>query len=342
MPREARVWWNSQKGSWCTDIGGRRRSLAKGKDNKKLAKERLKTLLEEQALLVQVDGAITVACLCERFLDFAQENLEPGTYASYKYSCQKFIDHFAERFAHTITTQDLSQFLNKLKPKLGDTSRGIVLRSVVRCFHWGAEQDLIPPIRWKKIHFPKSKRRDRYLTDSEFQAMLRATNPVNNHRTGAQFRRLLLAMDWTLCRPGELVQLQWGQIHWDQKVAILERHKTSRTGKPKIIPLVPKMVRLLKWLKRHGRSHHCFVNSRGKPWNIRSINHRMAHIRKRAGLIDVMPYTVRHRAATNAIIKTGDLKMTSLLLGHTSTTTTERYLHLAQQHLVDFATKAVG
>ncbi len=342
MPREARVWWNSQKGSWCTDIGGKRRTLAKGKDNKKQARERLKALLEEQELLAQVDGAMTVACLCERFLEFAQENLQPGTYESYKYSCQKFVDQFARRLAHGITTQDLGSFLSKLKPRLGDTSRGIVLRSVVRCFNWGAEQELIPPLRWKKIHYPKSKRRDRYLTNKEFQAMLRATNPANNHRTGAQFRRLLLAMDWTLCRPGELINLQWDQIRWDQNVAVLEKHKTARTGKPKIVALVPKMRRLLRWLKRHQNSSHCFINARGKPWNIGSINHRMARIRKRAGLTDVMPYTVRHRAATNAIIKTGDLKMTSLLLGHTSTATTERYLHLAQQHLVDFATKAVG
>ena len=63
---------------------------------------------------------MAVACLCERFLDFAQENLQPGTYESYKYSCQKFIDHFAKRMAHTITTQDLSHFLSKLKLKLGE------------------------------------------------------------------------------------------------------------------------------------------------------------------------------------------------------------------------------
>lgn len=342
MPRDARVWWNNQKGAWCSDLGGKRRILAKGKANKSLAKEQLKSLLEEQAMLAQVNGAITVASLCEQFLEFADENLQPATYESYKYACQKFVDHFGKQLAHTVTTLTLDQFQKKLKPKLGSTSRSIVLRSVVRCFNWGVERKLIPPHQWQQIHYPKSQRRDRYLTDVEFQSLLRATNPKFARRTGAFFRRLLLAMDWTLCRPGELVRLEWAHIQWGLNLAILPHHKTEGTGEPKIIPLVPKMQRLLAWLKSRSNSRFCFVNSRGLPWNIRSINHRMARVRKRAGLTEVMPYTIRHRAATNAIIKTGDLKMTSLLLGHTSTSTTERYLHLAQQKLVEFANRAVG
>ena len=60
MPRSATVWWNKQKGAWCTDIGGSRRVLDKGKANKKLAQEKLRYLLEEQRLLADVNGAISV------------------------------------------------------------------------------------------------------------------------------------------------------------------------------------------------------------------------------------------------------------------------------------------
>ena len=55
MPREARVWWNSQKGSWCTDIGEKRRTLAKGKSNRKLAKERLKAAREKNSTASAVE-----------------------------------------------------------------------------------------------------------------------------------------------------------------------------------------------------------------------------------------------------------------------------------------------
>lgn len=342
MPRETKVWWNAQKGTWCTDFGGKRRTLAKGRGNKQAAKDTLKKLLEEQALLARVNGTITVACLAEQFLEAAHCDLAVRTYESYTYACQKFVDLYGSRLAHTIKVLDLDHFSAVLKESYSDTTRGIMLRSVVRCFNWGVERDLIPPHGWRRIRFPQSHRRERYLTDDEFRKLLRATNGANHLRTGAAYRRLLLAMDWTCCRPGELCQLQWKHICWERNLAILPEHKTKRTGKPKIIPLIPKMKRLLTWMKKHSTSDFCLVNCWGLPWTVRTVNQRMVRLRKRAGVEDVVPYTLRHRAATNAVLKTGDLKMTSLLLGHTSTAMTERYVHFAQQHLVDFATKAVG
>jgi integrase len=117
--------------------------------------------------------------------------------------------------------------------------------------------------------------RDRFLTDAEFQVVLRGSNPANGHRTGAPYRRLLLAMDWTMCRPGELSRLQWSDVHFERNVAILTNHKTKRTGKPKIIPLIPKMKRLLGWLQARSTSPFCFTNSRNRPWTISSIDRRM-------------------------------------------------------------------
>ena len=342
MPRPATIWWNKQRGAWCTDIGGTRHVLAKGKANKKLANEKLKELRDEQDLLADVNGAITVAAMCDAFLEDALHNLERATYESYQYGCQKFVGVYAGRAAHTMQPQDIAKFARDLSVSLNATSQAIVLRTIERCFNWAAESRLIPPHKLGRIRKPQPLRRDRYLTDEEFQLLLRATNPRYRRRFGATFRRLLLALDWTLCRPGELVRLKWDHVHWEQNVAILADHKTKRTGKPKIIPLIPKMKRLLEWLHRRTTSPYCFVNSSEQPWTVNAVNQRMARIRDRCGLDGVCPYTIRHRAATNAVLRTGDLKMTSLLLGHTSTATTERYTHLAQEHLVSFASKAVG
>jgi len=97
MPRESKVWWNAQKGTWCTDLGGKRRTLAKGRQNKQAARDKLKSLREEQALLARVNGTITVACLGEQSLDAAHCDLAARTYESYKYACQKFVDLYGNR-----------------------------------------------------------------------------------------------------------------------------------------------------------------------------------------------------------------------------------------------------
>jgi integrase len=342
MARSPKPWWNESKGVWCSDIGGKRHTLARGRKNRKEAVEKLRALVDEQTLLADVNGAITVAGLCEKFLEDAERNLERKTYKIYQYGCQKFVDQLGRRMAHTITPTDISSFGNSLKKSLNTATLGMVLRSIRRCFNWGVEQRLIPPHRLGSFRIPRSMPRDRYVTDDEFRSLLRATNPKNHHRSGAPFRRLLLALDWTLCRPSELLRLKWEHVHWDRDVALLPDHKTKRSGKPKIIPLVPKMKRLLRWLERHNSSEYCFINSAGQPWTLSAVEQRMFHIKQRCGLTGVVPYTIRHRAATNAILRTGDLKQTAALLGHTSTATTERYTHLAQGHLVEFAKKAVG
>lgn len=342
MSRPARVWWNQQKGTWCTELGGKRHTLAKGKGNRRLANEKLRTLLEEQRLLADVNGAISVAALCDLFLEDAKQNLEQSTYQSYLYSLQKLVDVHGERQAHVLEPLDIAKFAREIKKTLNPTSQAIVLRVVQRCFNWAVENRLIPAHKLGRIRKPRSNRRERYLTDEEFQQLLRSSNPQNGHRDGAPFRRFLLAMEWTFCRPGELARLKWEHVHFDQHVAVLPDHKTKRTGKPKVIPLIPKMERLLLWIRAHQRSPYCFLNARLVPWTLSALNLRMRRIRHRTGLQDVVPYTLRHRGATNAILRTGDLKMTSLLLGHTSTATTERYTHLAQQHLVTFAQKATA
>ena len=247
-------------------------------------------------MLASVGGSITVAAFCEEFLDDAAENLEQSTYTSYRYGCQKFVDFCGSNEAHRITPLDVQKFSVALKQTLNETSRVIVLHTVQRCFNWGEQVGLIPPHNLKHIRKPQPKRRDRYLTDDEFARILRATNPRDGRRSGAPMRRLLLALDWTLCRPGELAKLKWEHIHVEQHVAILPDHKTKRTGKPKIIALIPKMLRLLDWLQQQSNSDCVFMNSRGRPWTQTAIAQRMVHIRERASLgNDVVAYTMRHR-----------------------------------------------
>ena len=75
-----------------------------------------------------------------------------------------------------------------LKESYSDTTRSIMLRSVVRCFNRGVESDLIPPHGWRRIRFPQAHRRERDLSDDEFRKLLRATNGANHLRTGATYR----------------------------------------------------------------------------------------------------------------------------------------------------------
>src|SRR5581483_3400431 len=131
------------------------------------------------------------------------------------------------------------------------------------------------------------------------------------------------------------------------KVWILPDHKTrttQKTPRPRIIPMTPVVERLLRWRHVHcAASPFCFTNFLGNPWNRFSLRCRMRRLREKAGVgKDVVFYTLRHRRATKLVMDTGDLKTTSLFLGHQTVATTERYVHLAADHLVRFAERAMG
>ena len=156
MARPNSVWWNKQKQTWCVEIEGKRFTLAKGRTKKSEAVKALAAILRERALLAKVDGAISVAGLCERFLVDTEERLSSGTLESYTYSCQKLVDELGDRPAHTICREDISKFTRTLRRTLNDSSIGIVLRSVQRCFNWGVEERIIPPHDLGRIRKPRS------------------------------------------------------------------------------------------------------------------------------------------------------------------------------------------
>jgi len=119
MPRPNSVWWNRQKKAWCVEIDGKRFTLAKGRASKLQACEALAEILRERELLAKVNGAISVAGLCERFLADAKERLSPATFESYQYSCQKLVDELGTRLAHTIRPEDITGFARPSPSELG-------------------------------------------------------------------------------------------------------------------------------------------------------------------------------------------------------------------------------
>lgn len=133
-------------------------------------------------------------------------------------------------------------------------------------------------------------------------------------------------------------------------VAILRRHKTSRTQRtprPRVIQLVPQLVRLLTKIARvEGTARkHVFLTAHRTPWNRSNLALRMRRLRTAAGLPDDLKlYSIRHQFGTQSVVNGVDIKTLAELMGHTSTRMTEHYLHLAgrQEHLAVAMQRAVG
>src|SRR5207245_2217044 len=89
--------------------------------------------------------------------------------------------------------------------------------------------------------------RRRPVTDEEYQTLLRGADP--------QLRRLIVFLALSGCRPAEASAIKWADVHFESKCVILQDHKTAKkTGRPRVIPLVPATIKLLHWIRRRRQT----------------------------------------------------------------------------------------
>src|SRR5437879_1196770 len=125
--------------------------------------------------------------------------------------------------------------------------------------------------------------RRRPMTDEQFQTLLRGSDP--------NFRRFLIFLKFTGCRPGEAASMRWADVRFGEASVVLREHKTARkTGRPRVIPLVPAVIKLLLWMRSQrdavfsGEQGHVFINSRGNALSRGWLSLKMHRLRRRLGL----------------------------------------------------------
>jgi integrase len=255
---------------------------------------------------------------------------------------RRHLEAFAAKFGNypwaTPHKSDVKTWVrNNSAWRANDTKRSVVV-SVKRLFSWAVEDDRIGRNPLAKLSWEESPPR-RAMTDAEYVRALFAA-PWN-------VRRVLRFLRYSGARPGEAAALDWSMVDWEMAVARIENHKTRRkTGRPKLIYLTPRVLRMLRRLHQHRRpeANWVFHNRYGGRWDVSDLANAMQRIRGRAGLPDdCFLYGLRHQFATMSQVAGNDLKTTAELLGHSSVRTTEKYyVHLAAhtRFLTDAAAKA--
>ena len=78
-----------------------------------------------------------------------------------------------------------------------------------------------------------------------------------------------------------------------------------------------------------------FLNAAGRRLSTQGISKALAELRKAAGIDrHVTPHMLRHTVATLLLRNGADIRVVQEFLGHSSIATTQRYTHIAKEHLV--------
>jgi integrase len=148
----------------------------------------------------------------------------------------------------------------------------------------------------------------------------------------------------TGCRSSEQRGLRWSQVNLEEGFISLigEDVKNHRR---RSIPLTPAAIDVLKYLLKmaRGLNNHFMPDgfvfpARGKANKPRDMHMAFDRAVRRAGL-DNLPgagklriHDLRHLCGSYLIMRGSDLKTVQEVLGHRDITTTQRYLHIVNEH----------
>lgn len=153
---------------------------------------------------------------------------------------------------------------------------------------------------------------------------------IPSRRTFQGYRNYCIILTFwdSLVRLSELINMKMPDV--DLKAGLIKVYGKGR--KERIVPIGVKSMKHLHyyWFRFREKisGEYFFCTSKGKPLAIRHVERILERIGKKAGVY-VTPHLIRHSAAT-WWIKTGAQPMyLQNLMGHTSMSVTQKYIHLA-------------
>ncbi len=187
---------------------------------------------------------------------------------------------------------------------------------------------------------PQFSRESTFLTPEEIVAMLQG--PDRRTLQGKRDYALLKTMMATGLRSAELCDLDVSHIETYRNQPVLVVN--GKGGKVRRVPLLPKALEAIRaYWKAEGRNGHDpsepIFQTLGKhgPYEARrltykAIRHLVSRTRKEALIRrPVTPHTLRHTFAVSLLDQGVDLRTVQDLMGHSSITTTQAYLHTSDE-----------
>ena len=277
-----------------------------------------------------------------------ERNLSPNTIKAYYHDLRGFLFYLESLIKGKTTVIILSKMLIKdyLTYLAKERNNGVSVRArkiaaLKSFFGYLFNEGLVEYNPTKDIRTPRiPKKEPLFLSEQECVLLLK----VVRERSSFLFRRRDLAILTTFLGMGlrlsELVTLNVANVNFKLKTM-----KITRKGrKEQLLPLSDPVLNVLKdYLedRKNSLNTALFLSRRDERLSKRQIQRIIQIYLNLAGLKHekVSVHTLRHSFASNLIAKNGSIIAIQKLMGHTSIKTTERYLHVTAQQLLQEVNK---
>lgn len=239
------------------------------------------------------------------------KKLAANTVGQYEIAAERLKDIFAEFEPHEVKPKHIAAVKMDLAGTPNMCNRILSFARVV--FGYALEWQMVESNPCVGIKRHVEEKRDRYITDSEFGALLGAASP---------YIRCILEMAYlTGQRINDVLSIHLSDIS-GEGVAFAQQ----KTGAKLIVAMTPDLEEVIakaKALPRKVRTLTLFCSRAGKPVSYETVKDAFSKLREKTGIMDVTIHDIRAKSLTDAD-KEG--KNAQTLGGHSDPKMTARYL----------------
>lgn len=236
-----------------------------------------------------------------------------------------------ERFinAHyTIKLDEISEedIRNYLQLEIQQGKSGSYINQMVNSIKFYYETVLGMPKRLYEIERPRKKKvLPKLISVEETQALINNTNNLKH-------KCIVSLLYGAGLRRSELLNLKLSDI--DSKRMVIEI-RNGKGGKDRLTMLSDALLEDLRvYYKQWKPKTYLFEGANGKAYSGTSVGKIVKTAARKAGIKKtVTPHMLRHSFATHLLENGTDMRYVQVLLGHSSTRTTEIYTHVAVNNI---------
>lgn len=227
----------------------------------------------------------------------------------------------------------------------GPGAARMAIRLLKSAFTWAKEEELIKHNPTLGFKVGQDAKREVTLSQDEYKNLFETIDTLENeHRIRTQVADAIRVIALTGARRGEIAGLRWRHVDLKKGVIVLplKEHKTGqKTQENRIIGLPTAAQALITKQPKGEQDSLVFKPSSGnnpislsKPWRL---------IRQEAGLnTNIGLHGLRHALASQMAIAGAEAAQIMVVMGHRNITTSQRYIHIAQDARADLAEKAAA
>lgn len=253
--------------------------------------------------------------LAIKYLDWCLKHREPRTHEWYRGHIHSFISYLEKVGNGQIASTDLKPFhvvewIDSYGDKWGDNYKGNAIVAIKRIYSWAEELGYsdINPI--KKLKKPQSKRREIYMVQSDYDAILSRIDEDD------PFRELFLFIWHTGCRPQEARHIEARHVDLANERIVFPAIESKGKRVKRIIYMQGVALEIIQRRFEAYPDGKLFRNTRGEAWTKYSICNRFHRLSKVIGK-RLFAYAARHGFGTRKLIQGHDHLTVAALMGHT-------------------------